>query len=846
MIKFNNMKTKYLIVSLTSYPARINSVHLTIESILNQTQKADKIVLWLSEKQFPQKIGSLPESLRHLLNRGLEIGWYFQDEDIKPYNKIINTLEKYPKSIIITVDDDVIYPENTIEQLYKTWLKDTKNVVCNRARKVKYDAKGLFPYNEWELCTRSAGPSFGLLQTGVGAVLYPPKCFHKDVCKKNLFMKLSKDTDDLWLWAMLVLNNTKIIRTDVPKKCFDYIDNTQDIGLWNTKNATGGNDANLKLILEYYPNIMKILNKENGFYNSEFERIFSIKNSNIHKIITNIGLKFKFKSKKLIRRQQGVKELEYSFAEKIFSVKNDDIRKVITILGMKFKFKSKKLIEKKRIETLENNLKKNNKTLKLQGQQLEEQNSKINKQAEKIKTLNNKLENSSNQINIQNDEIKNLNSLLEVKNNEILEHENKINSQGDEIRNLNNLLEVKNKEIFEHENKINSQGDEIKNLNNLLEVKNNEILEHENKINSQGDEIRNLNNLLEVKNNEISEHENKINSQGDEIKNLNNLLEVKNNEILENKNEIAKQQILISELSDNIKAHEISLKTYFTEQIKNCDISAKNLINEKSEHLNNNFKNYVSSQTKNLNQELKNYTDKQILQEIQKSETVQRDFTKQLGRTNKDIKHLKSWQQNFYKENPDEFPVELTEDEESTLRRYLSKSKNYLEFGSGGSTFFAIKNSNTNIFSVESDEKWLDYLRSYKVIYETEQTKRLQFFPIYIGPTKEWGYPVNDDYKDNFPKYSSEVFSKINNDKIDTILIDGRFRVACTLQSILNCKNTKYIIIHDYPNREYYHVLEKFMDIVEVVDKLAIFKIHKKISSKDIENMYEEYKFVTK
>ena len=90
-----------------------------------------------------------------------------------------------------------------------------------------------------------------------------------------------------------------------------------------------------------------------SFQKNLFRTVFSLVNKGNHKVLTILGIKFKFKSKKLIRRQQGVPEIEYSFAERIFSVKNYDIRKVITVLGLKYKFKSKKLIERKRVENLE-------------------------------------------------------------------------------------------------------------------------------------------------------------------------------------------------------------------------------------------------------------------------------------------------------------------------------------------------------------------------------------------------------------------------------------------------------------------------------------------------------------
>ena len=50
--KDTNRKEK-IIVSLTSFPGRINEVWICIESLMRQTFKPDAIELWLSLKQFP-------------------------------------------------------------------------------------------------------------------------------------------------------------------------------------------------------------------------------------------------------------------------------------------------------------------------------------------------------------------------------------------------------------------------------------------------------------------------------------------------------------------------------------------------------------------------------------------------------------------------------------------------------------------------------------------------------------------------------------------------------------------------------------------------------------------------
>lgn len=57
-----------LIVSVTSYPARIKTVHKTIESLLAQTLQPRKIILYLANNQFPHQ--TLPNNLTQLIRGG--------------------------------------------------------------------------------------------------------------------------------------------------------------------------------------------------------------------------------------------------------------------------------------------------------------------------------------------------------------------------------------------------------------------------------------------------------------------------------------------------------------------------------------------------------------------------------------------------------------------------------------------------------------------------------------------------------------------------------------------------------------------------------------------------------
>ena len=74
-----------IIVSLTSFPARIDCVGYSIKSLFNQTVKPDRIILWLATEQFENQ--EMPELLETLKSKGLEIRFC---EDLKSHKKYQN------------------------------------------------------------------------------------------------------------------------------------------------------------------------------------------------------------------------------------------------------------------------------------------------------------------------------------------------------------------------------------------------------------------------------------------------------------------------------------------------------------------------------------------------------------------------------------------------------------------------------------------------------------------------------------------------------------------------------------------------------------------------------------
>ena len=183
----------------------------------------------------------------------------------------------------------------------------------------------------------------------------------------------------------------------------------------------------------------------------------------------------------------------------------------------------------------------------------------------------------------------------------------------------------------------------------------------------------------------------------------------------------------------------------------------------------------------------------------------------------------------------------LTENERLFFILILRSSKKFLEFGMGGSTLLAYMTSNIKkIISVESNIKWINKIRKFKNI-KNEEGKRIILEYINIGKVKYNGFPYNMAKNKDFFKYSKYIFKKYEND-YDLVFIDGRFRVACVLQVILNCKLDIKILIHDFNNRQNYHILYKYLDIIYSIDTLALFSIKEDIDFEEIKNDYNIYK----
>ncbi|MFJ5446641.1 hypothetical protein ACIKP9_10425 [Methylobacillus methanolivorans] len=168
------------------------------------------------------------------------------------------------------------------------------------------------------------------------------------------------------------------------------------------------------------------------------------------------------------------------------------------------------------------------------------------------------------------------------------------------------------------------------------------------------------------------------------------------------------------------------------------------------------------------------------------------------------------------------------------LQAYLKSAQVYLEYGAGGSTLLAATQGVEHIYSVDSDVGFLNAVKAKLVQQGLASCYR--FYHADIGPTGEWGWPTEPASASQWPAYSHAVWHmlKIANHSPDLILVDGRFRVASFLLTLLSARAGAVILFDDYFDRPYYHVVEKFIRPICGAGRMAVFRCEEDLDTTSI------------
>lgn len=159
------------------------------------------------------------------------------------------------------------------------------------------------------------------------------------------------------------------------------------------------------------------------------------------------------------------------------------------------------------------------------------------------------------------------------------------------------------------------------------------------------------------------------------------------------------------------------------------------------------------------------------------------------------------------------------------LQQVYAASDLIVEYGSGGSTCHAAGIGKT-VIAVESSIHWLLEL----VASCAERGMPGRIIPLWsdIGDTKEWGFPVDESKVKQWHRYATVpwIYCDEHGLSPDTVLIDGRFRVACFVATCLAIKKPTRILFDDFASRPHYHAVLEIAPVkLDVGERMAVFEV---------------------
>ena len=264
----NKISNDTLLVSMTSYPARISGIYEVFISLLNQSADISsyQCFLTLAKAEFINGEKDLPINIQKLiLNGWIKLIWY---HNIYSHKKLIPIMKNYPENDILIVDDDIIRTNNFIEIFQKEHRIYPTDIICGIFMYYfdsKIEMKRLNGYKSERFGEMNSVPNI-IFQTsrpanGFGGVLYPKHTFSdKRFFNEALFMKLCPTSDESWQYAFNIIENKILRQTSIIfDNSFNIVENSQKFKLFkvNQNKYPFINDNLMNLFPEYKINSFK-------------------------------------------------------------------------------------------------------------------------------------------------------------------------------------------------------------------------------------------------------------------------------------------------------------------------------------------------------------------------------------------------------------------------------------------------------------------------------------------------------------------------------------------------------------------------------------------------------------
>jgi hypothetical protein len=163
----------------------------------------------------------------------------------------------------------------------------------------------------------------------------------------------------------------------------------------------------------------------------------------------------------------------------------------------------------------------------------------------------------------------------------------------------------------------------------------------------------------------------------------------------------------------------------------------------------------------------------------------------------------------------------LAPGEQALLRAVVAGRRAGIEFGCGGSTVLLLEAGLPRLLSVDTDPAWLRRVLDHPACRAAEAARRLRLLHVDLGPVGAWGWPRESGRAAQWPGYWREPWDVT--DSADFVFIDGRFRVACALNSLPRLAPDGVLAVHDFWSRAAYQgSLLRHCELLGSAESLAL------------------------
>jgi hypothetical protein len=229
-----------VVVSLTSYGHRLNTVHLTLESIAAGSVLPSRLILWVDTEE---AFSNPSTQLKRLIERGLELRMSHNFGPHTKYYPYLLTTESFACPLV-TADDDQLYSRWWLEGLVRSYRQDPASISCYRAHRIQMSEGRMSAYESWKPC-RSTTSSYLHFATGVSGVIYPPSFLKHLKAAGSEFLTLCPKQDDAWLHVQALRAHMPIRQIYSRPLRFPIIPGSQSDGLFHTNVLLEQNDLQL-------------------------------------------------------------------------------------------------------------------------------------------------------------------------------------------------------------------------------------------------------------------------------------------------------------------------------------------------------------------------------------------------------------------------------------------------------------------------------------------------------------------------------------------------------------------------------------------------------------------------